>query len=134
MLRAEPWNPRHVHAPGGRERALGGVPDPEEAAPVAIAAYLGAYGPATIEAFGNWLAGGWFGKRQLRAWFDALGDGWPRSRSTASARTCWPRTSTSSHRRSRPPAVRLLPGFDQYVLGPGTEDGSRRAAGVGEPP
>ena len=51
----------------------GGLPDPEEAAPEAIAAYLRAYGPATIEAFGNWLAGGWFGKRHLRAWFGALG-------------------------------------------------------------
>ena len=49
-----------------------GVPDPEEAAPIAIRAYLGAYGPATMDAFGNWLAGGYFGKRQLRAWFGEL--------------------------------------------------------------
>ena len=46
-----------------------GLPDPEDAAPLAITAYFRAYGPTTIDAFGNWLAGGWFGKRQLRAWF-----------------------------------------------------------------
>jgi hypothetical protein len=30
-----------------------GVPDPDEAAPVAIVAYFGTDGPATIDAFGN---------------------------------------------------------------------------------
>src|SRR6266508_3202459 len=48
-----------------------GVPDPEEAAPAAIVAYIGAYGPTTAEAFLTWLG---FGKRRLRAWFDELGD------------------------------------------------------------
>jgi hypothetical protein len=110
-----------------------GVPDPDEAAPVAIAVYFGSYGPATIDAFGNWLAGGWFGKRQLRTWFGALGDRLAEVEvdgerahvlakdldKLASARPTW--------------AVRLLPGFDQYVLGSGTADGhvvpaARRAA------
>jgi hypothetical protein len=100
-----------------------GVPEPDEAAPAAMAAYFGCYGPATIEAFGNWLAGGWFGKRQLRSWFEALSgqlaevevDGEPEYvlaehvEALASTRTT--------------PVVRLLPGFDQYVLGPGTADG-----------
>src|SRR5436190_14336540 len=51
-----------------------GVPDPEEAAPIAIVAYVGAYGPTTAEGFGNWLAAGWSRKRHLRVWFEALGD------------------------------------------------------------
>src|SRR5207244_3979878 len=42
-----------------------GVPEPDEAAPRAIAAWFGAYGPAPLEAFGNWLDGGWFGERVL---------------------------------------------------------------------
>jgi hypothetical protein len=46
--------------------------DPDEAAAAAIVAYFRSYGPATIDAFDNWLAGGWFGKRQLRTWFSAL--------------------------------------------------------------
>jgi len=49
-----------------------GLPDPDEAAAVAIIAYFRSYAPATIDAFGNWLAGGYFGKRQLRIWFSAL--------------------------------------------------------------
>jgi hypothetical protein len=40
----------------------------------AIDAYLGAQGPATVEQFGAWLSGGFFGRRQLRAWFAAHGD------------------------------------------------------------
>jgi hypothetical protein len=50
----------------------GGLPEPNDAAPLAIAAYVRAYGPTTVDAFGRWLAGGWFGTRQLRAWFDSL--------------------------------------------------------------
>src|SRR4030095_10082921 len=49
-----------------------GIPDPDEAARTAIVAYLRAYAPATSDAFGNWLAGGWFGKRQLRGWVRSL--------------------------------------------------------------
>ena len=81
-----------------------GIPDPDEAAPIAIAAYFGAYGPATVEAFGNWLAGGWFGKRQLRIWFSALGDRLAEVEVDGErARTCSPRTSTSWPPRGRPP-------------------------------
>lgn len=110
-----------------------GVPDPDEAAPVAIVAYFGAYGPATVDAFGSWLAGGWFGKRQLRTWFGALGD------RLAEVEVDGERAHVLAEHLDqlalvRPtPAVRLLPGFDQYVLGPGTADGhvvpaARRAA------
>jgi hypothetical protein len=110
-----------------------GVPDAEEAAPVAIANYLRAYGPASIRAFGGWLAGGWFGTRQLKRWFDELGDrvaevnidGEPMSILAEDL------DSLTSARPTK--AVRLLPGFDQYVLGPGTGDphvvpANRRAA------
>lgn len=110
-----------------------GVPDPDEAAPVAIVAYLGAYGPATKDAFGLWLAGGWFGKRRLRAWFDALGD------RLAEVEVEGQRVHVLAEHldelaAAKPTSsVRLLPGFDQYVLGPGTADGhvvpaARRAA------
>ena len=135
LLRAEPGQPRDLPAPGGRELALERrSPIRTRRRPSRSPPTSRAYGPATIDAFGNWLAGGWFGKRQLRAWFgDARRRGSSRSTSTASARTSSPRTSTSWRRRSRRTAVRLLPGFDQYVLGPGTADGhvvpaSRRAA------
>ena len=110
-----------------------GLPAPDQAAIVAMEAYFRTYGPTTIDAFGNWLAGGWFGKRQLRVWFDALGerlvevdvDG---GRAHVLVEDVDELASTSATT-----AVRLLPGFEQYVLGPGTGDGrvvptSRRAA------
>jgi hypothetical protein len=110
-----------------------GVPDPDEGAPAAIVAYFGAYAPATAEAFGNWLAGGWFGKKKLRRWFDALGDRLAEvdvdgERAYALSEDV---DALSAARPSR--TLRLLPGFDQYVLGPGTGDShvvptSRRAA------
>ena len=134
LLRADPGKPSHLHAPGGCELALERPPpDPDEAAAVAIVAYFRSYGPATIDAFRNWLAGGWFGKRQLRTWFRGLEhlfvpvevDGEP----------AHVLAEDLDELASTPPTtvVRLLPGFDQYVLGPGTGDGrvvptSRRAA------
>jgi Winged helix DNA-binding domain len=100
-----------------------GVPVPDEAAPVAIAAYLGAHGPATVEAFGNWLSGGWFGKRQLRAWFDRLGD--DVAEIDVDGERAYVLAEHLDELAATKPttAVRLLPGFDQYVLGPGTKDG-----------
>jgi hypothetical protein len=110
-----------------------GVPEPDAGAPVAIAAYFGAYGPATVDAFGNWLAGGWFGKRQLRAWFGALGDRLVEV-DVDGVRAFVLAEDADDLASARPTTtVRLLPGFDQYVLGPGTGDGrvvpaARRAA------
>jgi hypothetical protein len=111
----------------------GGVPDPDQAARTAIIAYVGAYGPTTADAFGNWLAGGWFGKRQLRTWFSALADLMAEvevddERAHVLADDLDELAATQPTK-----AVRLLPGFDQYVLGPGTADGhvvppARRAA------
>ena len=68
------------------------------------------------------MSGGWFGKRQLRAWFEALGD------VVAEVEVDGERGYVLAEHldelaATRPtPAVRLLPGFDQYVLGPGTKD------------
>ena len=111
----------------------GGIPDPDEAAPIAIVAYFGAYGPATIDAFGSWLAGGWFGKRQLRTWFSALGDRLAEVEVDGERAHVLAKDLDELVSARPTTAVRLLPGFDQYVLGPGTGDGhvvptSRRAA------
>lgn len=110
-----------------------GLPDPDDAAPVAIGAYLAAHGPATIDAFGNWLAGGWFGKRQLRVWFGALGSAL--TEVDVDGDRAYVLAADVDELASTAPtaAVRLLPGFDQYVLGPGTGDvrvvpAARRAA------
>lgn len=110
-----------------------GVPDPDDAAPAAIAAYLHAYGPATADSFAVWIGSGRIGKRRLRAWFDALG---PRlAEVEVGGERAYVLAQDLDELRSTKPttAVRLLPGFDQFVMGPGTGDGHvvpprRRAA------
>jgi hypothetical protein len=59
--------------PQAASRRWAWLPDPDEAGPVAVRAYLAAYGPATVDNFGRWLGAG-TGRRPLRAAFAALGD------------------------------------------------------------
>ena len=99
------------------------LPEPDEAAPIAMAAYLRAYGPTTADAFGNWLAGGYFGKRQLRAWFAALEDRLAEVEVDGEPMVVLAEDLPELLGTRPTRAVRLLPGFDQYVLGPGTADG-----------
>jgi hypothetical protein len=113
-----------------------GLADPDLAASLAIVAYLRAYGPATIDAFGNWLAGGWFGKRQLRTWFSALEHRLAEVDVDGERAHILVEDLDQLASATPTTAVRLLPGFDQYVLGPGTGDGhvvptSRRVPSVG---
>lgn len=99
-----------------------GLPAAEEAAAVAIPAYLGAHGPATPEVFDAWLSRNGLRKSTLRAWFAELGDrlvpvdveGWQAQMLAEHAEELARTEPTTS--------VRLLGGFDQYVLGPGTGD------------
>ena len=110
------------------------LPEPDVAASIVIAAYLRAYGPATIQNFHNWLSRGRVSTRLLRAWFGALGDRLTELEVDGERR--YVLTADLDELASAKPtkAVRLLPGFDQYVLGPGTEDGhvvpARRRAAV----
>jgi hypothetical protein len=99
-----------------------GLPPPEAAAPIAVATYFGTYGPATFEAFSHWFGGGWLRKRELRR---MVGDG---AGSLAEVdldgkRAYVPVEHVDALAAARPTAaVRLLPGFDAWVLGPGTRD------------
>ncbi len=116
-LRGEPGRP-------GRDSAGGepGVPAPEQAARTVIPAYLAVYGPATPATFDQWLTRGNSRRSQLRGWFAGLGaqlvtvqvDG---QQAYALA------ADLDELQATRPTTVvRLLPGFDQYLLGPGTGD------------
>ena len=100
-----------------------GLPQPEEAAGIAVRAYLGAYGPASSDAFGAWLSGGWFGKRKLRGMFAALGD--EVAEVEVDGEPAFILAGDLDALASAKPTqtVRLLGGFDQWVLGPGTDDG-----------
>jgi hypothetical protein len=101
----------------------GGVPEPEEAAPAAIASYLRAYGPASADSFGRWIGSGRIAKRLVRTWFDGMGA--RLARVEVGGEPAYVRAEDLDDLRSIKPtrAVRLLPGFDQFVLGPGTDDG-----------
>jgi hypothetical protein len=109
------------------------LPEPDDAAPEAMAGYVRAYGPTTADAFGNWLAGGYFGKRQLRTWFAALEDRLADVEVDGEPMVVLAEDLDELIETRPTRALRLLPGFDQYVLGPGTGDGhvvppARRAA------
>ena len=99
-----------------------GLPEPDDAAAVVIVAYLRAYGPATIENFHNWLSRGRVSTRQLRTWFSALGDRLSEVEVDGERRYVLAADVDDLASAKPTTAVRLLPGFDQYVLGPGTED------------
>lgn len=100
-----------------------GLPSLDEAGPLAVEAYFRTYGPATPGHVQYWLGEGLgAGRKRIQSWIDGLGDrlaevdieGEPAyvlgddldDLAAARATTC----------------VRLLPGRDQWVLGPGTKD------------
>lgn len=110
--------------PEAASSAWRGVPAPEQAAPQAIAHYLGAYGPATVTGFGNWLSRGRISKRLLLQWFGRLGERLTEVEVEGERAFVLSEHEAALLESERPgsAAVRLLPGFDQWVLGPGTED------------
>ena len=100
-----------------------GIPELDEAGPRAVEAYLRAYGPATDDHVHRWLGEGLgAGRKRIRGWLAGLGDrlavvdveGTTAHvlREDLAELTAAPATT----------AVRLLPGHDQWVLGPGTDD------------
>jgi hypothetical protein len=133
VLKPLAWQGQLFHGPVGDNRVTfvrpdrwlpdwPGLPDADQAAGRVIERYLGAFGPASPEAFDHWLLRGATSRPRLRSWFTALGD-----RITpvdVEGRIGFLRTEdVEALVAARPqPVVRLLPGFDQYVLGPGTGD------------
>jgi len=98
------------------------LPEPDEAAAIAIVAYFRAYGPATVENFHNWISRGRVSTRQLRTWFGAVGDRLREVDVDGERRYVLAGDLDELASTSVTKSVRLLPGFDQYVLGPGTDD------------
>jgi hypothetical protein len=106
FVRADAWLPGW--------RAL----DPDEAGPDLVRAYLGSYGPASPQHVGDW----WARQRasMVRPWFERLGDelatvevgGTPLLMLAGDVRTL--------ARAEASDTVRLIPNFDQYVLGAGS--------------
>jgi len=100
-----------------------GVMPLDEAGPRAVMAYLDGYGPATADRLQYWLGAGLSaGRKRIAGWLAQVEprlahvqvDGQP-----ALLRAEW----LEDLRTARPDdSVVLLPGYDQWVLGPGTAD------------
>jgi hypothetical protein len=99
-----------------------GMPELEQAARIVIPAYLRAHGPATVKAFDAWLMRGASRTRDLRRWFAAVED--LLVEVDVGGERCLALTEDLDELVDAAPSdsVRLLAGFDQYLLGPGTGD------------
>lgn len=88
----------------------------EEAGPELLLAYLGAYGPATLDDFGQWLFRGVAKASLLRGWLAAARD--ELTDVSVDGVAALARTEDLDELRDTKPnsLVRLLPGFDQYVI------------------
>ncbi|NUO60911.1 MAG: winged helix DNA-binding domain-containing protein [Hamadaea sp.] len=108
-----------------------GLPDPADAARVAIPAYLGAYGPASPEVFNQWITRGVLRKTDLKKWYaDLTADGVLTAVDVDGTAAYALTSELDAIATARPfDEVRLLPAFDQYVLGPGTQDEQLIGAG-----
>lgn len=100
-----------------------GIPDLDVAGPRAVEAYLRTYGPAMPAHLQYWLGEGLgAGRKRIAAWFADL-----RERLTEidlDGQAAYMLADDVEGLTSAEPgsAVRLLPGHDQWVLGPGTAD------------
>jgi Winged helix DNA-binding domain len=100
-----------------------GLPDLDEAGIRAVEAYFRAYGPAGPDRVHYWLGEGLgAGRKRIQSWIAGFGD-----RVAAvhlNGETAYLLRDDLERLRVTPPtsAVRLLPGHDQWVLGPGTAD------------
>lgn len=100
-----------------------GIPDLDEAGMRAVEAYLRAYGPATPDHVRYWLGEGLgVGRKRIQSWIAGFGD-----RLVAvdiDGESAYVLREDLEELAATPAttAVRLLPGYDQWVLGPGTAD------------
>ena len=100
-----------------------GIPELEDAGPRAVQAYLRAYGPATHEHVHYWLGNGLSaGRKRIQAWIAGLGD--HLAPVDLDGEITYVLREDLQQLAATPPstALRLLPGYDQWVIGPGTSD------------
>ena len=107
-----------------------GLPDVDEAGRRAVENYLGAYGPATVDHLHYWLGEGLgVGRKRITAWLAGLGDRVATVDVDGQSvlvlsdhvdELAGPASASASASASA--TVRLLPRYDQWVLGPGTAD------------
>ena len=100
-----------------------GVPDLDEAGPRAVSAYLRTYGPATLDHVHYWLGSGLSaGRRRLDGWIVGLGDELVAVDVEGTPAYVVRDDVDDLLTTQASEVVRLLPGHDQWVMGPGTKD------------
>ncbi len=100
-----------------------GIPDLDDAGPRAITAYFRTYGPATFDNLHYWLGNGLSaGRKRLQTWFSELGDRLVAVDLEGTAAYLLREDVDALEATLPSEAVRLLPGHDQWVIGPGTKD------------
>jgi hypothetical protein len=100
-----------------------GIPHLDDAGARAVAAYFRTYGPATVDHVHYWLGDGLSaGRKRLNSWMSGLGDRLVAVDVEGTAAYVM-REDVDALQAARPSeAVRLLPGHDHWVIGPGTKD------------
>lgn len=99
-----------------------GLPNLDEAGRRAIEAYLRAYGPATPRHLRYWLGEGLGAGKRIRAWLAALSDRLAQVAVDGVQAYILREHLFDLTETPATTAVRLLPGYDQWALGPGTSD------------
>ena len=106
-----------------RNPGWAGLPDIDEAGLLAVEAYLRAYGPATTEHLRYWLGEGLgVARKRIQNWLRDLDD--RLATIDIEGDSAYVLRDDLADLEGTPPSsgVRLLPGHDQWVLGPGTAD------------
>lgn len=96
-----------------------GRPQPDEAGSRVVESYLRTYGPATMDQIRYWTEAG---RKRLGSWMASLGDRLVELE-LEGTRAYMMREELREIAETEPTtAVRLLPGYDPWVMGPGTAD------------
>jgi hypothetical protein len=100
-----------------------GVPDLDEAGMRAVEAYFKAYGPATPDHVHYWLGEGLgAGRKRIQSWIARFGDRLAEVDIDGDSAYVLREHLEELAATPASTATRLLPGYDQWVLGPGTAD------------
>lgn len=100
-----------------------GLPELDDAGERAVEAYLRAYAPVSVDNLRYWLGEGLGARRgMIAAWVARLGDRLSTVEVAGEPRMVLREDEEGLAAAQQTGAVRLLPRYDQWVLGPGTAD------------
>jgi Winged helix DNA-binding domain len=101
----------------------GGVPELDEAGMGAVEAYFRAYGPATADHVHYWLGNGLgAGRKRIQSWIAGFGDRLAPVDVDGESAYVLREHLEELASTTATTTTRLLPAYDQWVLGPGTAD------------